>query len=210
MPTVAQRPENLIYAVDEWPPLAKLVFLGLQQASLVSIFLVFLVLVVREAGASHQIALSTLSFAMVALGLGAVLQGWWKGPIGSGYLAPPVMSAIYLPVALLAAKEGGLPLVFGMTMVAGAFECLLSRFLLRLQSCTHRHLQQPIFWFPGGQAGEQSSTCVDRYHKSASGLSMGRSCMRQHPLPKIQSLVCKLTKSVRLHPQMLSTTQHHL
>ena len=76
MPHTAQRPENLIYAVDEWPPLSKLIFLGLQLASLCSIFLVFLVLVVREAGASHQVALSTISFAMIALGLGAVLQGW--------------------------------------------------------------------------------------------------------------------------------------
>lgn len=133
MPHTAQRPENLIYAVDEWPPLSKLIFLGLQLASLCSIFLVFLVLVVREAGASHQVALSTISFAMIALGLGAVLQSWWKGPVGSGYLAPPILSAIYLPVSLMAAKEGGLPLVFGMTMVAGAFEMLLSRFLLRLR-----------------------------------------------------------------------------
>jgi xanthine permease XanP len=133
MSTVTERPKDLIYAVDEWPPPAKLVFLGLQQASLVSIFLVFLVLVVREAGVSQHAALSTLSFTMVALALGAVLQAWWKGPIGSGYLAPPVLSAIYLPVALLAAKEGKLPLVFGMTIVAGAFECLLSRVLLRLR-----------------------------------------------------------------------------
>jgi xanthine permease XanP len=133
MPTVAQRPENLIYALDERPPLIKLIFLGLQQASVVSIFLVFMVLVVRKSGASQQIALSTLSFTMIALGLGAVLQGWWKGPVGSGYLAPPVLSAIYLAAALMAAKEGGLPLVFGMTMVAGVFEVLLSRLLLQLR-----------------------------------------------------------------------------
>ena len=133
MPSVAQRPESLIYAVDEWPPLTKLIFLGLQQASLVTIFMMFMVLVVREAGATQQTALSTLSFAMIAVGLGAIMQCLWKGPIGSGYLAPPVPSAIYLPIALIAAKEGGLPLVFGMTMVAGAFEVILSRFLLRLR-----------------------------------------------------------------------------
>jgi xanthine permease XanP len=133
MPTVAQRPEGLIYALEEWPPFTRLIFLGLQQASLVTIFMVFMVLVVRESGATEQTALSTLSFAMIAVGLGAVLQCLWKGPVGSGYLAPPVPSAIYLPVALIAAKEGGLPLVFGMTMVAGAFEFILSRFLLRLR-----------------------------------------------------------------------------
>jgi xanthine permease XanP len=133
MPSAAPQSEQLIYTVEEWPPIFKLVFLGLQMVSLLSIFLVFLVLVVREAGASQGVALSSLSFAMIALGLGAVFQGWWKGPIGSGYLAPPGLSAIYLPVSLLAAREGGLPLVFGMTIVAGAFEILLSRFLVRLR-----------------------------------------------------------------------------
>ena len=133
MPTIAQRPENLIYAVDEKPPLVNLVFLGLQQVSLLSIYLVFLVLVIREAGASPAVARSSLSFAMIAMGLGAILQGWWKGPVGSGYLAPPVLSAIYLPVSLAAAREGGLPLVFGMTMMAGIFEVGLSRFLVRLR-----------------------------------------------------------------------------
>jgi xanthine permease XanP len=133
MPSATQRPEDLIYVVDEWPPPFKLVFLGLQLVSLMSIYLVFLVLVVREAGVSQHVAQSTLSFAMIALGLGAVLQCWWKGPIGSGYLAPPCLSAIYLPVALMAVKTGGLPLVFGMTMLAGVFEVLLSRFLLRLR-----------------------------------------------------------------------------
>ncbi len=128
-----RRPENLIYAVDEWPPLPKLALLGLQQVSLVSIFLLFLVIVLREAGASPPVARSTLSFAMIALGIGAVLQALWRGPVGSGFLAPPVLTAIYLPVSLEAAKVGGLPLVAGMTMVAGGFECLLSPFLQRLR-----------------------------------------------------------------------------
>jgi NCS2 family nucleobase:cation symporter-2 len=128
-----KRPENLIYAVDEWPPLPKLALLGLQQVSLVSIYLVLLVIVLREAGASPPVARSTLSFAMIAMGIGAVLQALWQGPVGSGFLAPPVLSAIYLQVSLAAAKVGGLPLVAGMTMVAGGFESLLSRFLHRLR-----------------------------------------------------------------------------
>jgi NCS2 family nucleobase:cation symporter-2 len=124
-----KRPKDLIYSVDEWPPAPKLAVLGLQQVSLVSIYLVLLVIVVREAGASPETARNTLSLAMIAMGVGAVLQAAWKGPIGSGFLAPPVLSAIYLQVSLAAAKAGGLPLVAGMTMVAGLFEALLSRFL---------------------------------------------------------------------------------
>lgn len=78
-----KRPDNLIYAVDEWPPLPKLALLGLQQVSLVSIYLVLLVIVLREAGASPAVARNTLSFAMIAMGIGAVLQALWRGPVGS-------------------------------------------------------------------------------------------------------------------------------
>jgi hypothetical protein len=48
-----KRPENLIYAVDEWPPLPKLALLGLKQVFLVTIYLVLLVIELREAGASQ-------------------------------------------------------------------------------------------------------------------------------------------------------------
>ena len=66
-----KRPEDLIYSVDEWPPAPKLALLGLQQVSLVSIYLVLLVIVVREAGASPETSRNTLSLAMIAMGVGA-------------------------------------------------------------------------------------------------------------------------------------------
>jgi xanthine permease XanP len=115
-----KRPEDLIYTADEWPPAPKLAILGLQQVSLVSIYLVLLVIVVREAGATPAMARNTLSLAMIAMGAGAILQAVWKGPIGSGFLAPPVLSAMYLQISLAAAKAGGLPLVAGMTMSRGS------------------------------------------------------------------------------------------
>src|SRR5262249_30796977 len=45
----------------------------------------------------------------------------------------PTPSVIYLVPSLLAARTGGLPLVFGMTIVAGLFEMALSRGLRRLR-----------------------------------------------------------------------------
>ena len=128
------RPEDLIYAVDERPPWAKLVLLGLQQAVLASVYLVLLVVVARAAGASKQIALTMVSLGMIALALSSMLQAIWKGPVGSGYLAVPVFSAIYLGPSLLAAKAGGLPAVFGMTVFAGLVEVALSRSLRRLRA----------------------------------------------------------------------------
>jgi NCS2 family nucleobase:cation symporter-2 len=71
---------------------------------------------------------------MVALAIAAVLQALWKGPVGSGYLAPSVISAVYLYPSLTAVTLGGLPLVFGMTVFAGLCEIVLSRLLPRLRA----------------------------------------------------------------------------
>jgi len=128
-----RRPDTLIYAVAEYPPLGTTLFLGLQQVALMAIYLVMVVIVVRHAGAPAEVAQSAVSLGLIAMGISAGLQAVWKGPIGSGYLAPPVISAIYLSPSLLAVKAGGLPLVFGMTILAGLFEALLSRLLPRLR-----------------------------------------------------------------------------
>lgn len=130
---MATRPESLIYAVGDVPPLLTTVFLGLQQVALMAIYLVMVVIVVRASGAAPQVAESAVSLGLIAMGISAALQAVWKGPVGSGYLAPPVISAIYLPCSLLAVRAGGLPLVFGMTIVAGAFEAVLSRALHRMR-----------------------------------------------------------------------------
>jgi NCS2 family nucleobase:cation symporter-2 len=108
-------------------------FLGLQQVALMAIYLVIVVVIVRAAGTSREVAESAVSLGLVALGIATALQALWKGPIGSGFLAPPVISAIYLSPSLLAAKLGGLPLVFGMTILAGLFEGGVSRLLDRLR-----------------------------------------------------------------------------
>jgi len=128
------RPEDLIYGVDELPPLPQLVFLGAQHAVLMSVYLVLIVIVFRSAQASHAATLNALSLGMVALAISTVLQAIWKGPVGSGYLAPPVFSAIYIGPAVLAADTGGLPAVFAMTMFAGAVEIVLAPLLRRLRT----------------------------------------------------------------------------
>jgi NCS2 family nucleobase:cation symporter-2 len=130
---VTRRPGSLLYAVDEVPPLATTVLLGLQQVALMSIYLVMIVIVVRASGASPAVAQRAVAVGLIAMGLSAALQALPRGPVGSGYLAPPVISAIYLAPSLLAVKLGGLPLVAGMTVVAGLFEAGLSRVLHRLR-----------------------------------------------------------------------------
>ena len=132
-PTVT-RPEDLIYGVDELPPWPRLIFLGAQHAVLMSVYLVLTVIVFRSADASHAATLSALSLGMIALAISTILQAIWQGPVGSGYLAPPVFSAIYIGPAVFAAETGGLPAVFAMTIFAGAVEITLAPLLRRLRT----------------------------------------------------------------------------
>ncbi len=164
---MATRPDDLIYAVDERPPWPRLVLLGLQQAVLASVYLVLLVIVARAAGAPHQVALDVVSLGMIALAISTVLQAMWKGPVGSGYLAVPVFSAIYLGPSILAAKTGGLPAVFGLTVFAGLVEVLLSRSLRHLRALFPPAISGLIVTVVGldlGLVGVDHLLGVDVYH----------------------------------------------
>jgi xanthine permease XanP len=130
---MAKRPADLIYAVDEDPPLMTKLLLGLQHVFLISIALIFPVVIVRSIGGTPQQAEFMVSMAMLAAGVGTILHALnWKG-IGSGYLCPSLCGPSFLSASLLAASVGGLHLVFGMTAVAGLFEVLLSRVMHRLR-----------------------------------------------------------------------------
>lgn len=122
-----KKPANLIYGVNDIPPIGITLFSGLQHVGIISIYLLFPLVVLREAGLSTDAVNNILSLSMLAMGIGALLSALRVGPLGSGFLCPPVFSACYLSPSLLALKTGGLPLVFGMTLFAGVFEAALSR-----------------------------------------------------------------------------------
>ena len=130
---MATKPTDLLYGVDETPPLPRLLALGFQYAVLISVYLVVVVLVARAAGVTQDVATDLVSLALIAAALGTIAQSWNGRFLGSGYLAPPVYSAIYFAPAILAAKAGGLPAVAGMTIFAGLVEIGLSRLLDRLR-----------------------------------------------------------------------------
>lgn len=126
----ARRPDDLVYAVDERPPLPRLLALGSQHAVLASVYLILIVIIARKAGVGDATLISMVSLALIALAFASALQA---SRAGSGYLAVPVYSAIYLGPSVLAAQTGGLPLVFGMTIFAGLVEVALSFVLRRLR-----------------------------------------------------------------------------
>jgi xanthine permease XanP len=122
-----KRPPNLVYWFNENPPLGVTVLSGLQHVGLVSIFLLVPVLACREAGLAPEKIVDVLALSMLVMAVGPLLQRFGRGGIGSGFLCPPIFAAPYLPAAVLALKAGGLPLMFGMTIFAGAVEVVVSR-----------------------------------------------------------------------------------
>jgi len=127
------KPAELIYGLNDRPPVCTLLALGVQHVFIAFTLLVIPVLIALEAGLAGLQAASVVSMSLIALGTVTLLQIGRFGPIGAGYLAPQITSVIYLPPALLAARSGGIGLVFGMTVLSGIFGLLLSQVIGRLR-----------------------------------------------------------------------------
>lgn len=123
----------IIYGLDSLPPLRVLLPAAFQHIGLGAVTLVFPLLVAEAAGADAHTTASYVSLAMIALGIGTLLQCWGRWGIGSGFLLPSVYTAIFLPPAIAAAHVGGLGAVAGLTMVAGLTSMLLSRVIQRIR-----------------------------------------------------------------------------
>jgi len=129
-----KRPVNILYGVDDSPPPLVTILSGIQFSGLLSIYLVYPLAVAREAGVPGAMTSDLLSFSLLLMGLAVNLQALRRGPVGCGYLCPAVFTAGYLPAALLAARQGGMPLVAGMTAFAGLIEIALSRLMRHLRA----------------------------------------------------------------------------
>ena len=127
------RPPGLLYSVDETPPRAVFIVAGLQQVALMSNSLVYPMILGREAHLSADRLLDFVSLSMLALGIGTLLLCAKSRFIGSGYLCPAGYTQIYLGPSLSAVQMGGLPLAFGMTVIAGILQTAIAPVLRRVR-----------------------------------------------------------------------------
>jgi xanthine permease XanP len=151
--SVFRKPSNVIYGLNESPPVFVTVMAGLQQVGVVSINLVYPLLVFRSIGAPIELVASMLSIGMFVLGGTTLLQSSRVGPLGSGYMCPMTFSVTYLSPSLLAAKMGGLPLVFGMTIFSGILETALAPLLNRLRAIFPPEISGLIIFVIGVSGG---------------------------------------------------------
>jgi xanthine permease XanP len=130
----AKKPTGLIYGLDETPPPVIIALNGIQHVGLIAINLVYPVLIFRAAGVPADAIANFLALGMLVLGIATFLQVRPIGPVGTGFMCPATFTATYFVPSLLAAKIGGAPLVFGMTIFAGLLETVLAPMLNRLRA----------------------------------------------------------------------------
>ena len=129
----AKKPGEFTHGVDDVPPPFLTALVGFQHVSLVRIQLIFPALVIQLADLPTEVSVNMLSLSLIALGIAAVLQSLPRGPVGCRYLCPSCHDGIFLEPSIAALKLGGLPLVFGMTLVAGVIQSALSPVLQRIR-----------------------------------------------------------------------------
>lgn len=133
-PRPPTKPADIIYGVEDRPPPAVVFFAAIQHvliATTVGLFLPTLVL--ETAHATREATLHMTSVCMLALGIGSILFCLKAPGFGSGYLMPASFSGVFFSVSILAARQGGLPLVAGMTIFAGLVQLALSGLVRRLR-----------------------------------------------------------------------------
>jgi NCS2 family nucleobase:cation symporter-2 len=152
-PANAKKPVSLIYGVNDRPPTIITLSNAVQQVGIIAINLVYPILIFRAANASAGASSDLLAVAMLVLAFGTFLQVLRLGPIGSGYMCPSTFTATYFAPSLLAARSGGLPLVFGMTIFAGLFEAALAPILNRLRGIFPPEISGLVIFMIGWSAG---------------------------------------------------------
>jgi xanthine permease XanP len=126
-----KKPANLIYDVDDTPPMAVQVAAAFQHLFVLSLGWIYVLLVVDAMGGTSAETQSLIRMSMIASGIATIVQS--KRGFGNGYLCPLTCSVTYLPPVILAGLAGGYSLIFGMLFVAGLAGALVSQVVHRLR-----------------------------------------------------------------------------
>jgi xanthine permease XanP len=84
--SMPKKPANIVYGLEESPPVLVTLMAGLQLVGVVSINLVYPLLVFRVIGAPIELVSSLLSMGMFVLAGTTFLQSSRVGPLGSGFM----------------------------------------------------------------------------------------------------------------------------
>ena len=125
---ISVKETDLIYGIDDRPPLKEALFAALQH--LLAIFVAIITPPLIIAGAL-KLDLETTGFlvsmALFASGISTFVQCKRIGPVGAGLLCIQGTSFSFIGPIISAGLTGGLPLIFGVCMAAAPIEMIISR-----------------------------------------------------------------------------------
>ena len=148
-----KKPTNLVYGLEEWPPIAVSLLNGIQLVALIAINIIYPVIIFRLASTPTESMKNLLAIGMIVLAVTTFIQIHRLGPMGSGYMCPSTFTATFLGPSTMAVSAGGLPLVFGMTAFAGAFEAVVAPLLTRLRPIFPSEISGLVIFMIGVSGG---------------------------------------------------------
>ena len=126
--------KNYEYSVNEVPPLGHLLLSAFQHVLIMIVAIGIPVIFAGQINETPEFTATLVTFSMLASGIGSIIQALRLPFLGSGYLCPNLCGPSYLSLSLSAAWIGGLPLMRGITIVAGLVEMLLAPVIQKLKS----------------------------------------------------------------------------
>lgn len=133
-PALAPTTPPLVYGLEDRVPPGAALLVAAQQVGAMVVGTITPPLLL--AGILHFSAADTayfVSMALLASALGTLLQTLRPGPVGSGLLSVTGTSFSFLQPLVQAGQLGGLPLMFGMSLVTAPVQLVLAPFLPKLR-----------------------------------------------------------------------------
>lgn len=128
-----KRPRNLMFAVDERPPMPSILVLGLQHAALSIVFLVYAAMVAKGAGLSLAEQQGMVVGTLFACGVGALLQAW-SPRFSGGLLLIPLSSPMFVIFAIPAGQASGADGIATLAFVGGMVQILVGLTFRKLRA----------------------------------------------------------------------------
>ncbi|KTD46283.1 solute carrier family 23 protein [Legionella quateirensis] len=117
---------TVIYNTADKPPFLTQLLLGFQLLVKFSIMAMFPLMVAKYAGATPDATATLISMSLIWGAIATLIQAIAKPKISSGALLPSFTSVPYFVASLSAAHLGGLSMVFGMSVIGGLVQLILT------------------------------------------------------------------------------------
>lgn len=138
------------YGPADRPPLVLTIFSSIQHMLLVlSLGLALPVTVARAAGLDPQDSGTLLSISLFSIGITGILQTLPSRFLGNGRMDLSASDSAALSACSFAATLGGMPLVFGMTVLSGVLKGILGSFTYRFRKLFPREVTGTMIFILG-------------------------------------------------------------